>query len=119
MSDKIKLTELEIFNPNNVNEINRNILKIVFNENDIESKLPYGMRYKEFDTDYIGDTVKLRWVTQEPFSEADKEIFRKVINELIARLFTNTPDFNSVEVTLYVRYDRDSNNDWDYWEIKR
>lgn len=71
-----------------------------FNPNAINiSEIPDNMRLKEYDKEVDGDTVKLYWVTQEPFTKEDVQVFLKEIK----RAFSNAVETNKFKSPFTVK----------------
>lgn len=71
-----------------------------FNPNAINiSEIPDNMRLKEYDKEVDGDTVKLYWVTQEPFTKEDVQVFLKEIK----RAFSNAVEANRFKSSFIVK----------------
>lgn len=81
-----------------------------FNPNAInESEIPDNMRLKEFDCEADGNTVKIYWMTQQPFDSKDVEEFLKEIKRAfstISRMYDYTDPF-TVNLTVEARDGRE------------
>jgi len=87
----------------------------------LEVQLKYAgrsnMRYKEYNGSigFSDDKAEFKWITQEPFDEADANVFVELISERVHRLCEKFPSLKSVKVVFYLRDDRNNKKRWERW----
>jgi hypothetical protein len=90
----------------------------------LEKSLPPSMQYKSWNLRKEHDCATLSWVTQDKFSDEDKEKFKEQANEVAKRIFENHSDVREVKFEVGNRDQsgepKDSKNSpWVKWSVGR